>query len=93
MKITKKINKNNKTTTYFYNGIKKYEHYKDNEENERWSEFKDGNEIYYKNSNGYECWRDYKDEKEIHCKDNKGYEWWSDESPEKNIKPFVFSRK
>ncbi len=101
MKITKTINKN--TTIYFYDGIKKYEYYKDSSDgHEYWLEYKNGKEVHYKNIDGFEWWKEYKNDKEFYYKNNKGNEWWSDDNPnhpknreiaEEDVKPFVFRKK
>ncbi len=83
MKITKTTKDN--TTTYFYDGVKKYEHLKDSDGYEWWREYKDGKEIHFKNSNGYETWSEYKDGKEIHYKDSDGLENWSEYKDGKEI--------
>ncbi len=54
MKITKITEI--KLTIYFYDGIKKYRHYKNSNGFEWWREYKDGNEIHFKDCNGYESW-------------------------------------
>jgi len=55
MKITKKINGND--TYYFYDGIKKYGHFKGRNRYECWREYDvQGNHIHLKNNNGYEWW-------------------------------------
>ncbi len=56
MKITKTTEGD--TTTYFYDGVKKYEHSESYNGDETWREFKDGKQIYYKNSAGNENWSD-----------------------------------
>ncbi len=56
MKI-KKITKG-ATTTYFYDGVKKYQHFKNSDGYEYWSEYKDGQQIHFKNSDGFESWSD-----------------------------------
>ncbi len=96
MKITKTTEGD--ITTYFYNGVKRYKHYKAPNGLESWREYKDGKEIHYKDSNGYESWSEYKDGKLIHYKDSNGYKSWSDDNQEnsknwvkeKDIKPFEF---
>ncbi len=50
MKITKTTEGD--TTTYFYDGVKKYEHYKTIYGYESWREYKDGEQIYFKDSDG-----------------------------------------
>ena len=103
MKITKQIQDD--LTTYFYDGVKKYEHYKDSNGLETWREYnKQGKEIHYKNSAGFERWREYdKQGKEIHYKDSDGSAWWSDinldnpnnklfELKEEDVKPFTFKK-
>ncbi len=100
MKITKTTDGNK--TIYFYDGVKKYEHYKNSAGWEWWSEYKDGKEIHYKDSDGWEKWKEYKDGEEIHYKNSNGWESWSDDNPdnpknrvellkEEDIKPFEFS--
>ena len=99
MKITKTIEGN--TTTYFYDGVRKYGHFKDSNGLESWSEYKDGKEIHYKNSDGMETWREYKDGEQIHFKSSTGNEWWSDDNPEipesslkeEDIRPFEFGNQ
>ncbi len=83
MKITKTINDD--TTTYFYDGIKKYEHYKDSNGFECWSEYKDGNVIHYKDSDGYERWSEYKDNKVLYFKNSNGFEWRSNDKDDEEI--------
>ncbi len=98
MKITKTIEGD--TTTYFYDGVKKYIHLKNPTTGyETWREYKDGELIHYKTYNGYETWIEYKDGKEIHYKNSNGIETWSDENPEnpknqikeEDIRPFEFN--
>ncbi len=98
MKITKTTDGD--LTTYFYDGVKKYEHYKDSAGYETWKEYKDGKQIHFKNSIGYESWTEYKDGEEIHYKNSDGDETWSDNNPEnpknfiikeEDIKPFEFN--
>ena len=77
--------KKDNTITHFYDGIKKYEHFKDSKGYETWTEYdKEGNEIHYKDSKGYETWTEYnKEGNEIHYKDSDGDERWSDDNPDK----------
>ncbi len=83
MKITKTTDGD--LTTYFYDGVKKYEHYKDSDGIERWSEYENGNEIHYKNSDGIERWKEYENGNEIHYKNSNGYETWSEYKDGKEI--------
>jgi hypothetical protein len=78
MKIYKTTTDN--TTTYFYDGVKKYVHFKNSDGHERWSEYDEkGNEIHFKNSDGYEKWsKDHPDNP-----DNKPL-------TEADVKPFEF---
>ncbi len=97
-KITKTTDGN--ITTYFYNGVKKYEQYKDSDGYcEWWREYKDGKEIHYKNIDNYESWQEYEDGK-IHYKNNRGEEWWGEyylehleEIAEEDVKPFEFVKE
>jgi len=72
--------KKDNTIIHFYDGIKKYEHYKNSDGYEEWKEYDEkGNEIHYKNSNGYERWKEYdKEGNEIHYKNSIGYEEWKE---------------
>ncbi len=76
MKITKTTEDD--ITTYFYDGVKKYGHFKAPNGLESWREYKSGRQIHFKDSDGYETWSEYKDGKEIHYKDSNGYESWSE---------------
>ena len=90
------------TTTYFYDGVKKYAHYKDSTGFEYWSEYdKNGNEIHFKTSEGFESWSEYgKNGNQIHYKTSIGTDWFSPDHPnnpdnkeiyEEDIKPFTFN--
>lgn len=55
MKITKTTV--GSITTYLYDGVKRYKHYKDLDGYESWIEYdKDGNQIHLKDSHGNESW-------------------------------------
>jgi len=57
MKLTKKIIDG--VETYFKDGVKKYEYYKNSDDFEWWAEYdKQGNQIHSKSSTGYERWFD-----------------------------------
>jgi hypothetical protein len=78
MKITKQTQGN--TTTYFYDGVKKYKHHKDSNGLEWWSEYDDaGNDIHFKDSSGLEWWSD-------NHPDNPKNE----ELTEEDVRPFEF---
>ncbi len=47
-----------KITTYFYDGVKKYEYFKNYDGYEAWIEYKDGRLIHFKTSTGFESWSD-----------------------------------
>ena len=83
-KITKSVEGN--TTTYFYNGIKKYKYYYNNSDGyEEWREYdKQGNEIHCKDSDGDEWWSD----------DNPDNPKNKPEViKEEDVKPFEFEKK
>ncbi len=83
MKITKTIDGNK--TIYFYDGVKKYEHDKNSDGIEWWTEYKDGKGIHYKDTDGYETWSEYENEKEIHYKNSDGIERWREYENGKEI--------
>lgn len=79
MKITK-LTKDN-TTTYFYDGVKKYEYLKDPDiYYEEWREYDtQGNEIHFKDSYGQEYWKEYdRQGNEIYFKNSTGYQEWKE---------------
>ena len=84
MKNYKIVNGN--TTTYFINGLKKYNHYKLSSDFMIWKEYDaKGNEIYSKDSSGHEQWCEYdKNGREIHLKDSSDYEWWCEYDEKEN---------
>ncbi len=77
MKITKTIVGN--LTTYFYDGVKRYEHYKNSTTRYEWiKEYKDGKEKCVKDSDGYKRWSyDFQENTEN----------WGEEE---GVKPFEF---
>ena len=82
MKITKTKDRN--YTYYFYDGVKKYEHYKGNTGFESWREYDtNGKEIHYKDNEGLESWSDDNPDNPKNKKE---------EVKEKDIKPFEFGK-
>ena len=81
MKLAKQIIDG--TEVYFENGVKKYEHRKDNNGYEWWGEYDSrGNEIYSKDSNGKEWRKKYNPAEEVEVV-----------VEEVNIEPFTFKNK
>ena len=84
--------------TYFYDGVKKYEHIIDINGQEEWTEYdKQGKKIHHKDSSGEE-WAEYDKQGElIYSKHSNGCKWWYKEQKkivaEKDVKPFEFKNK
>ena len=79
-KITKEVAGNH--TTYYFDGIKRYEHYKSKHGEESWKEYDHmEREVRYKNNSGIERYTDYYIDENL------------EEVQEEEIKPFEFEIK
>ena len=96
MKIEKHID--GQTVEYYYDGVKRYSHYRNSNGFEEWHEYDAaGNETHFRDSNGYERWREYDAAgNETYFRDSNGYERHTQsqfvEIAEADVKPFEFGK-